>query len=381
MSVEKVIILCDNFRIGGIQRLTLDQSYYLNSKGIKTVIVVLGARPDIESPTFLYLEEDLIKSLCIEFVFVPGGRLRQFFELTRLINGENIGTLICHSLRATVLLFMARIFCKNKVRIVTTIHQLLSMSAPLQRVRRVIYSQFSDQLFGYSVAVIDDWNYRRANNPFLRLISVRKKISLCRNGVFLPRLNFDEKILTDAPFEIRRLLFVNRITAWKGLSTFLELLSISKFEKLKMLIMTPTNPDSLLIDLNPEARSRIQKIVGKSLSQIRFSPGDLHLYPANYGDASKFIEGVSINVLEFASLGIRSIVTENGLSTWPDLASLGVLKYTNWNEISEIENSINECESVLQKETIMITRNLVDVRHNLQTLLADASSELCLKLG
>ena len=378
--MERVFIFCDNFQIGGIQRLTLDQAYYLNSIGVETLIIVLGERPDSHTPSFLFLEESLIKSLGLDFVFVQGGKFSQFFEILKLMNGKKNTLAICHSLRATVLIFFARIFSKNRIRSVTTIHQLLSMSAPVQRIRRILYSQFSDQLFGYSLAVIDDWNYRRNHNPFICLISSRRKIALCRNGVYLPRLYFDSQNQRLENFKIERLLFINRITSWKGLSTFLELLKNPKFNGLKIMIMTPTDPESFLTSLSPEVRHRIQKVIGKSVSQIDFAPGDLHLYPANYGETSKYVEGVSINVLELASLGVRSIVTEKGLSTWPDLVSLGIVKATDWNKINDVENSIKECESGLDVEKIMLARDIVDVKNNLLTLLAKMSPDICLRI-
>ena len=146
------------------------------------------------------------------------------------------------------------------------------------------------------------------------------------------------------------------------------------------MIMTPTDPESFLTSLSPEVRHRIQKVIGKSVSQIDFAPGDLHLYPANYGETSRFVEGVSINVLELASLGVRSIVTEKGLSTWPDLVSIGIVKATDWNKINDVENSIKECESELDVEKIMLARDIVDVRNNLLTLLAKMSPDICLRI-
>jgi hypothetical protein len=58
--------------------------------------------------------------------------------------------------------------------------------------------------------------------------------------------------------------------------------------------------------------------VSKSFRDYKPSYGDVHLYPANYGTSAKFIESISINCLEMASVGIPSFITRGGLLTWPE---------------------------------------------------------------
>ena len=89
----------------------------------------------------------------IEIVFIDGSKSQQFKKLTNHVKASNPELLICHSLRATVFCRFIKSLLRSKYVIVTTLHQLLSMSAPIQRVRRVFYSQFTDVLFAYSVAV------------------------------------------------------------------------------------------------------------------------------------------------------------------------------------------------------------------------------------
>ena len=105
------------------------------------------------------------------------------------------------------------------------------MSAPVQRVRRVFYSQFTDILFAYSEAVKKDWDYRREHNPFIWLISCRRNISVCRNGVYLPRINFNQREFSNAANKIKRLIFINRLTAWKGLDVALKIIELKQFIK------------------------------------------------------------------------------------------------------------------------------------------------------
>lgn len=374
--MSSVLIICDDFRIGGIQRITLDQAYKLNELGIKARILVLGKKPDLETPSFMYTEQDLITKLGVQIEFLPGPKMSQATKLRRILSQEKVDLAICYSLRATVFIFFCRIANRQKTKSVTTIVQLLSMSAPVQRIRRIVYSQFSDILFSYSVAVINDWNYRRKHNPFIWLISFRRKIILCRNGVYLPRLNFNSQIFSEAPVSLKRFVFVNRLTAWKGLPTLLQLINNPNYQNVNLLLVTPTDPTQHLNQLDNATRSRIETEVGKSISQVSFYPGDLHIYPANYGPKSKFVEGISINVLEMACLGIRSLVAKNGVDTWPELVQIRMVSDTDWSDTEDVEAVIQSSSDSAPIETILQARQIIDVHSNLETIFERANISL-----
>ena len=221
--MPQILIICDDFQIGGIQRLALDQAYELNRRGISSQILVLRAKPDSITASFVKSEKELIESLAIQITYLPGSRARQFVGLKKLLNKENYNYILGHSLRGTVLIWFIRLFINYNLTIITTIHQLPSMSAPTQRIRRFIYSQFADKLYIYSVAAKNDWNFLRKHNPFIWLISSRRKTQLCRNGVFLPRLSLKESNFKSQPKILKRFVFIGRLTAWKGLKTFLDI--------------------------------------------------------------------------------------------------------------------------------------------------------------
>ena len=371
--MSEILIICDDFRIGGIQRIALDQAYKLNEMGITAKILILGPQPSVDSPSFMFTEKDLIADLGVSIEFLSGNRIYQGIRIRRILRQEKVRMAICYSLRATVLIFFSRILNRQNTKTVTTIEQLLSMSAPIQRIRRIFYSQFSDLLFSYSTAVMNDWNFRRKNNIFIRLLSCRRKISLCRNGVYLPRLKLDNNLFSGSAESLRRFVFVNRLTAWKGLPTVLQLLNNPNYEHINLLLVTPTDPTQYLNNLDGKTLARVETEIGKSISQVSFYPGDLHIYPANYGKSSKFIEGISINVLEMACLGVRSLITKDGADTWPELVRIGMVIDTDWSDLEDVEAKISSNSQSASIETILLAREIIDVSANLALIFNQAN--------
>lgn len=366
--MRNVLIIVDDFKIGGIQRLALDQAYALNEMGLKATIIILSATPNHDVPSFLHAEKELIKNLKIEIVFFDGSKSQQFKKLTNHIKASYPELLICHSLRATVFCRLIKSLLRSKCVIVTTLHQLLSMSAPIQRVRRVFYSQFTDVLFAYSVAVKKDWDYRRRHNPFIWLISSRRPMSVCRNGVYLPRINFNKENSTGETNNIKRLIFVNRLTAWKGLPVALKIIEAKEFSNASLLLITPDDPRKYLVEVKPDVLKRIFTVVGKSVSQIEFNSGDIHIYPATYGPSSKYTESISINVLEMACFGVISFVTKGGVDTWPELIKGGMIYEVDWSIAQSAISTILENGASAKVPEIDKARELVDIKNNLNKI-------------
>jgi len=88
---------------------------------------------------------------------------------------------------------------------------------------------------------------------------------------------------------------------------------------MELMLVTPTGPTIFAQGIQNNALSRITFELGKSVSEIKFTQKDFQIYPANYGAKSKFSEGVSINVLVMACLGVPSAITLNGNFTWLEL--------------------------------------------------------------
>jgi glycosyltransferase involved in cell wall biosynthesis len=363
----KVLIICDTFNIGGIQRLALDQAYSLSNRGILSEILILSSKEISKFDSFELNEANLIKEHNIKISYLPGNKFKQMLSMKNIISSNYYSKILAHSLRGGVITWLLCRAFRYKLHISTIIHQLPSFSSPVQRFKRMLYSQFCDNLYIFSVAAKNDWLSNQSSNLLFRLITRRRKILVCRNGVYLPRLEYKMENIGDST-ELKRLIFIGRLTAWKGLDTFLKIAQQEQFKKLDFLIMSPSDPHEFLSELNIDTLSRITCVIGKSVSQINFYPGDLLLYPADYGKENKFIEGVSINVLEMACVGVPSMIS-NGTETWPELFELGIFQTVDWTDIRLVANFIQNNFKTISSDQVLKSRKLIDVNNNLDIML------------
>jgi glycosyltransferase involved in cell wall biosynthesis len=366
------LIICDDLNIGGVQRLALDQAYQLSDYGKNLQIFVLSGSSSNGIATFTDVEKELINLKSIVIHYFPGNKWQQLFKLIKYSNQFDIEIIISHSLRGSVIFSLIRLITFGKYKIVTTMHQLLSMSARKQLIKRFLYSQFTDVLFGFSMSLIIDWHIRRRKNLFIRVITCRKKISLCRNGVYLERL---DSLRTENEPRVYRFVFIGRLTAWKGLDTFVELGRRPEFAEVKFLLVTPSDPTPFLKNVEKNILQRMTFESGKTLSDIKFTSNDLHIYPANYGENSIFAEGVSINVLEMACLGISSVITMNGNLTWPELTELGITREAYWDKPQVVVELISK---MVEEEIpdFATARKIIDIKNNLCQIYSTANIKL-----
>jgi len=153
------------------------------------------------------------------------------------------------------------------------------------------------------------------------------------------------------------------------LGTFLDLAQMPQFKNIKILLVTPSDPKEYLANLEKDLAGRIICEVGKSISQIDFCAGDLHLYPANPGANSRFAEGVSINVLEMACLGVPSLITKGGAETWPELVDLGMITEVDWSNLEAVAKIIEQDFTRPSITAIEQSRAIIDVGKNIDFLL------------
>jgi glycosyltransferase involved in cell wall biosynthesis len=363
----KILIICDSFNIGGIQRLALDQAYGLADLGVHGEILVMSSRDATKSDSFEINESGLIRKHRVKINYLPGTRKEQFLHIKKMLASGQYNKIFAHSLRGGVLAWVICKIFRYDLSVLTVIHQLPSLSSPIQRYKRMFYSQFCDKLYIFSVAAKNDWLSNQNRNLFVKLFTSRRKVFVCRNGVYLPRLTQSYEG-TNNFFELKRIMFIGRLTAWKGLATFLEIAQLEVLKKQKILIISPTEPHEFLKNLNDDFGNRITCITGKSVSEITFYPGDLLLYPVIF--EGMFIEGVSINVLEMACIGVPSIIS-NGVETWPELVTLGILQVVNWKETNSIANLILNQYKFSSSDKIFEARRLIDINNNLNIMLQD----------
>lgn len=363
--MKNVLIVIDNLRIGGFQRLALDQSYLLSDNGFKVTIVVLD-RESI-NVTLEHLERDLIGKRKIDILHIGGSKVHEVRLLVQVLRNCNYRLILSHSLRGTVELAIARKFTKlHKInQIVSTIHQLPTLSAPKQRFLRFTYAQYSDYLFAYSAAVKSDWEKRVEHFPKLFRLFYNKNIELLRNGIYLKRL----------PSEVQassvgkpRLIYLGRLREWKGLTTYYDLGLNPHINGYDFLMMIPEIEPSVKKSLEAKFGDRMQFIVGKTIAHLQPRKGDVHIYPTNYGEDAEFVESISLNCLEFACIGIPSIVSRGGLDTWNDLKDYGIFCEVDWNDTSSVEKAIKSA-SINQNWDLGNIRKLISIDNNVMSLL------------
>jgi len=367
--MKTVFIVVQNLKIGGFQRVALDEAYAFSSKGFRVVLVVLEQLEKDYAKSFYIREIDLIEKFEIQLSVVSGNRRQQLISFRSLIRNSDFNQYyISHNLRASVLIRLASIISARKVQIYTVIHQIPSLSDRTQRFKRFLYARSSNKLFIFSAAALEDWNERINSNSFLKMLYRSKNIELLRNGVFFGRINIESTFMTASQIRELRMIFIGRPTFWKGIGTVLALARTELLLNSKVVLYLPYANDSLFQNLPDSLTSRLEIIIGKTFKDYVPRLGDVHLYPADYG-SSEFIESISINCLEMAAVGVPSCVTKGGLATWPEFSNNAIVKEIEWANLSEAAQIILNCSRIqfsdLELEKV---RDFISIKNHINTL-------------
>ena len=173
-----------------------------------------------------------------------------------------------------------------------------------------------------------------------------------------------------------RLIFLGRPTKWKGIETIFELLQMDQLVSAEALLFFPYENKELLSHLPITVLNRINIVIGKSIRDYYPKKGDVHLYPANYGENAKFIESISINCLEMAAIGVPSCVTEGGLETWPEFSQNSLITEVDWNDLHKTAETIVDLHNKNLSELDLIkVRNLVSINNHINQLIEITSLE------
>jgi glycosyltransferase involved in cell wall biosynthesis len=373
--MKRAHFFIDNLNIGGFQRLCLDQAYALSELGYSVEIHSLSELPASNSKNFLTIEENYLSRLCVKIDSFSTSHFRQISQTQNILRNHNDGdVLISHSLRATAIIYLSsRLLLKRRL-FVTEIHQLPTLSAPIQRFRRFLYAQFSPVLIAYSEAVKNDWELRVKNFPVIIRPFFNKRIEVIRNGIYLDRL--PQTVNSQESKSPGRLIFLGRNTAWKGITTFLQYAEHPKLLNLNILLMLPDIDPGFELEINERFGPRVEIIIGKSIASFSPKGGDVHFYSAQYGTNAKFIESISLNCLEMAAAGVPSVVTRHGLSTWSDLRSVGVFYECDWSESEETaETILHASRNRLGNSEIERIRSLISIKSNVLQLIRRGNFE------
>jgi len=362
-------IFVDNLRMGGFQRVALDQAYYLADSGYKVVIFVLEKLPIDEENSFLSQEQELLMSRQIEFRvmgFKWSSILASLIKSRSELSSAKL--MLSHSLRSVVVLKLLRIFLKFDSRIFLIIHQVPRLTDIVQRLKRFVYSQFTDELYCFSRAVELDWFSQFSMIPSSLLSTISLPINTVRNGIYLPRLP-DISVLSDSS-ERKRIYFLGRPAFWKGIDTIRALAATEYLKDYDFVFLVPRKNDTLFSPLEEVLGKRLIVMVGKTIKSITVRVGDVHLYPANYGRNVTVFESISLNCLEFAALGVPSLVTRGGLLTWPDFNIYDVFYEVDWNDIPSVASLVLSLSSkLIPPSELSLIRDRISIANQINQYL------------
>ena len=362
-------MVLDNFRIGGIERLALDQLFALSDMGISAVAYYRQEKATKENPNFLELEAERIAQKSIQINAMPEGDLAQLRVLVHFLRNNNVSIVINHSVGASVILRLAKILSRNRVKVKTFIHQLPTLSAPMQRIKRFIYALTSDELYGYSAAVVQDWNERLDRNPLSRMLLGWKRPKVLRNGIYLNRLPKIQPSSEEKSNYVR-MVFIGRGVAWKNKEFIISSLRSMAQNQVRALLVLPSIELEARKTLTAEFGALIEFEIGKKVEDIIFTQNDINIYPVNYGPKAKFVESISLNCLEMACLGIPSLVTYGGCETWPELLDLGVFHQVDWANFQSFFSALNWVKnSHLNASQINSVQEIISIKNNIAEIL------------
>ena len=369
---DQFYIAVDDLRVGGIQRLAMDEAYALAAIGVSTSIVCFMQSRQEDS--ILALDRVSLKSLStrgIEIIYISNqNKIAKVFHLAKLIKSKKIKSVVCHSPSSAAMFRVACLLIKRSVRINLWIHQLISMSDHVQKSKRILYSYCATNLFFSSKQFRLEWELEILDK-FLRRVFFLKRDSrqVCRLGVYLPRV-IDSMERFSCKYESKHLIFASRVASWKGVGTFL---SISKLRPdFHSVIISVNLRDELLQQFNYD-REANHLIEGRPPSFLSEISTPIHLYPTNYGSNTRYPQSIGLNVIEFAALGIPSLVSKEVVTTYPELFDSGLVSSVDWDDHLEVEKRIEILTSInteVRQEKALWVREYCSIDTHLNVLMA-----------
>ena len=363
--------MVDSLDIGGKQRIALDQAYYLHSIGFKVKIIMLNQATE---SNLAMLEMDLKFSILprFEITSLAGPRPKQFLKLIYLFAKTRQGfVVISHSTKACVLSRVAS-FVFPKALVIHTMNQSLALSSRKQAFTIAFYALFSHHLLAGCQPFIEEWNLYVNSTKLKKILFSRKVITLNRNGLFIPRLLSSINTKQNMNCDVKGILYLGRVKEWKGTKIFGHTSNRVNNKGIKSILAIP----NLLADSQQHFFGKIdipmEQIIGKPPTQIPGLNNIVHIYPADYGVNSTFYESISLNVMELLCLGVPSIISENGRSTWPELLNYSMLQDCNWNSLDEIEASLEKLFSLSESQKLeakLLAQKIFSIENNLEGIL------------
>lgn len=348
--MPKIAIIVDNLRVGGVQRLALDEAYSLVKLGYCISIIVLEKKlpgdniREVDGKYFHDFASDLrIKE-------ISGSDIYIFNLLFQEFRSEIPDLVISHSAKGTLFSQVIRIMTGNvrKFKVIGFIHQLITLSKPMQRIKRLLFYSFANEVRASSKQFILEIEYIRRRN-LLYWIVFPRTIVFDRMGIDLDRINFQtNRVVQIKDTNETRLIFLSRVVGWKGFNTFLNVCEESSNQTQKIVFTTPLYAQSTEICEFLTVANSI-KIENSGIANLDKKSKALHLYPTNYGGTVKFPQNIGMNVLECIAVGIPSLISREDFWSWPELENSVFVQIADWKD-SNLKDKIKAMSEIADQE-------------------------------
>ncbi len=338
---EEFVIIAENLRIGGIQRLLVDETYQFMEWNSNPQIISLA--PKLMGDHLPDLDSEFQKSKFLKITYLESKKSKQIKYFYNFIKKKDAPRIyITHSTTGAALVRIASWLALKKVFVILQIHQLISLSDKGQQRKRVIYSMFADNVLFSSNQFLLEWRLLLSKKRFLKIF-YRKDLQFDRMGIYLPRLDsldFKRKALCDE--NVPHLMFLSRVTSWKGFEKFKAITQQFASEELHTVAITSSNYQTEILDPREFDTDKSHIVFNLSVASLQINAGSVHLYPSDYGPVVKYPQSIGMNVLEMISQGVPSLISSEGFDSWPELRDSALVKVVDWNNTEEVARIVYE---------------------------------------
>ena len=335
---KKALVILDNLRIGGIQRLALDEAYALSSRGYQVILLLLESVHELDD--MREVDDDFFQTSEISIVSISGSNWRKVRAISSIIKNEKITKCISHSAKGVFILRISGLFALRKIKIRAYIHQLITLSDSVQRIKRVIFFSFADELHASSRQFVLELEQYLQGRRILRFV-FRLKIDFDRMGVLLDRILIqDANRMREQESQQATILFMSRVAIWKGFGKFIHIAKELGEDFDYAVITSRFHNDTFEVQrLCNEVGARL--IFGSNVAKVDRGLRSIHLYPADYGMEIEYPQNIGLNVLESIALGVPSLISIEAFWSWPELSDSNLVWTTDWSD-SDVKEKIRK---------------------------------------
>ena len=369
----KIVFLVDSIRIGGVERLCFDECYELMDQKIEHEILCLTDNI-IPEESVLKIDQNYSKLKDIKLTFIGKNRFQQILNMKKLLNRDKdyLIKIISHSTRGAFVSRISAILNFRKLHITLFIHQLMNLSDFRQKIKRIFHSLFANEITSSSIQFKFAWEEFVESNIFLKIF-YRKKVDFNRMGVHLPRLkNSSKNQVFACSQKTLHLLFMSRITAWKGYPIYNNVCNLMEPIGTHGIVISNENTRKNIFDKSQYESIRNHYLPNTGIANLKFEFEIIHLYPTNYGPGIQHPQSIGMNVIECLGLGIPSIISHDDYETWPEFKKSPLVRIVNWQNEKETLEILQELVALpgeIKKEHTILLEEVISIKNHVNQIL------------